>query len=199
MYMKFKLLEVSMAFSIIVTLMISCFINIKSTYDDLQKNVLRMHILANSDTHEDQALKLKVRDALLQNTDVIFNDCSNIDDAEYNVTQKMDLIKDIANKVVLDNGYNYPVKVELVNMSFDDRTYDNITMPSGLYDAIRITIGKAEGHNWWCVMYPPMCVNAVSIGDSSNYFDKSTMEVLENHDKYKLKLKILEWLENKLK
>lgn len=186
-----------MVVSIIISLMVSCLINIKSTYDNLQDNVLRMHILANSDSEEDQALKLKVRDALLENTELIFGDCSNIDEAESYVSQKMDLIQSIANQVIEDNGYSYPVKVELVNMQFDDRIYNDITMPSGLYDAIRITIGDAQGKNWWCVMYPPMCVNAVTVGDSSTYFDNHTMDMLKNHNKYKIKLKLLEWLEEK--
>lgn len=195
--MKVKLLEISMVVSIVISITVSCLINLKSTYDSLQENVLRMHILANSDNDEDQALKLKVRDALLNNTELIFGDCANIDEAENNVSQKLDLIQSIANEVVTQNGYSYPINVELVNMEFDDRTYDNFTMPSGLYDAIRITIGKAEGHNWWCVMYPPMCINAVSIGESTSYFNNDTMNLLENHNKYKLKLKCLEWLEKK--
>lgn len=196
--MKVKLLEVSMVVSIIVSVTVSCLISLKSTYDDLQENVLRMHILANSDSEEDQALKLKVRDAILDHTDLIFGDCTDIDEAEANVSQRLELIQNIASKVVTSNGYSYPIKVELVSMQFDDRTYDDITMPSGLYDAVRVTIGNAEGHNWWCVMYPPMCVNAVSIGKSTTYFDSNTMDVLENHPKYRLKLKFIEWLESRL-
>lgn len=197
--MKFKLIEISMALGIILTVMVSCLIEFKSTYDDLQENVLRMHILANSDSPEDQELKLKVRDALLENSKDIFGDCNNIDEAEKLVTEKLELIQQIAEDVIAENGYEYPVKAELTNMQFDDRTYDNLIMPSGYYDAIRITIGNAEGHNWWCVMYPAMCVSAVT-NDNNNvadeYFNDTTMDMLENHDKYELKFKCVEWLEN---
>lgn len=197
--MKFKLLEISMAFGIILTVMVSCLIEFKSTYDDLQESVLRMHILANSDSIEDQELKLKVRDALLENSQEIFGDCNSIDEAEEQVSQKLDLIQDIAERVIIENGYSYSVKAELTNMQFDDRTYNNLIMPSGYYDAIRITIGNADGHNWWCVMYPAMCVSAVTEDNQSvaeDYFNDTTMDMLENHNKYELKFKCVEWLEN---
>lgn len=197
--MRCKLIEISMAFGIILTVMVSCLIEFKSTYDDLQENVLRMHILANSDSVEDQELKLKVRDALLENSEKIFGDCNTIDEAEVQVSQKLDLIQEIAKRVIVENGYDYSVTAELTNMQFDDRTYDNLIMPSGYYDAIRITIGSAEGHNWWCVMYPAMCVSAVTEENTNvaqNYFDDTTIDMLENHNKYELKFKFIEWLEN---
>ena len=165
-----KLIEVSMVIGIIVTIALSCLLEVKSTYDDLQDNVLRMHILANSDSEEDQALKLKVRDELLNNTEAIFGDCSNIDEAETYVQEKLSLIQDLATDVVRDSGYDYSVKAELVNMEFDDRTYDEIVMPAGFYDAIRITIGEAKGHNWWCVLYPNLC------------FEGSLYEISEEKD-----------------
>lgn len=195
-----KLIEISMVIGIILTVTLSCLMQFKSTYDDLQENVLRMHILANSDSEEDQALKLKVRDALLENSDEIFGDCSNIEEAETYVKEKLDLIQDIAEEVIQENGYDYSVKAQVVNMEFDDRVYDDLTMPRGFYDAIRITIGEAEGHNWWCVMYPAMCVPAASENDNNNvasdYFDSNTMDMLENHNKYELKFKCVEWFEN---
>lgn len=200
--MKIKLIEISMAIGIVLTVMISCLVEFKSTYDNLQENVLRMHILANSDSPQDQELKLKVRDALLENSVEIFGDCDNIEDAESQVYEKLDLIQEIAENVIAENGYDYQVTAELTNMQFDDRTYDNIVMPSGYYDAIRITIGEAEGHNWWCVMYPAMCVSAVSEENQSvaeDYFNDSTMDMLESHDSYELKFKCVEWLEDLFK
>jgi stage II sporulation protein R len=157
-----------------------------------------MHILANSDSTEDQALKLKVRDALLENSSEIFGDCNSLAEAETNALQQLDRIQEIAQNVVLENGYDYTVKAELTTMQFDDRTYDNLVMPSGYYDAIRITIGEANGHNWWCVMYPAMCVSAVTDENQAvaeSYFDTATMDMLENHSKYVLKFKCVEWLE----
>lgn len=196
--MKLRLIEISMAFGIVLTVTLSCLLNFKATYDDLQQNVLRMHILANSDSEQDQQLKLKVRDALLENSSEIFSGCDSIEDAKTHALQQLDAIQEVAQKVVTDNGYDYTVKAELINMQFDDRTYDNLVMPSGYYDAIRITIGEAKGHNWWCVMYPTMCVSAVADENQTvadDYFDDTTLDMLENHSKYVLKFKCVEWLE----
>jgi stage II sporulation protein R len=157
-----------------------------------------MHILANSDSPQDQELKLKVRDALLERSEEIFGGCDSLEQAEDSVSQNLELIQSIAEQVVAENGYDYPITVELTNMQFDDRTYDDIVMPSGYYDAVRVTIGDAEGHNWWCVMYPTMCVSAYVEDSPSNpedYFEGDTLDVLQNHEKYKLRLKCVEWLE----
>jgi stage II sporulation protein R len=196
--MKLRLIEVSMVVGIVLTLAVSCLVEVKSTYDDLRQNVLRMHILANSDNPQDQELKLKVRDALLERSEEIFGECETIEDAEVQASQSLELIQSIAEDVVAENGYDYPVTAELTNMQFDDRTYDSIVMPSGYYDTVRITIGNAEGHNWWCVMYPAMCVSTYVKDEPTNaedYFDGDTLEVLENHEKYQLKLKCVEWFE----
>jgi stage II sporulation protein R len=196
--MKFKLIEISMVVGIVLTLVVTCLADVKSTYDDLRANVLRMHILANSDSQQDQELKLKVRDALLERSDEIFGECENLQQAEESVSQNLELIQSIAEEVVAENGYTYPVTVELTNMQFEDRTYDNIVMPSGYYDTIRVTIGNAEGHNWWCVMYPTMCVSAYVENQPTNaedYFDGETLDMLQYHEKYQLKLKCVEWLE----
>lgn len=196
-----RLLEVSMALGIVLTIAVSCLLDFKSTYDDLRENVLRMHILANSDSDEDQALKLKVRDALLEHSSEIFADCDDVTQAEAQALQSLETIQEIAQNVVTENGYDYPVSAELTNMWFDDRTYGDLVMPNGYYDAIRITIGSAEGHNWWCVMYPAMCISAVSEDSQAtpeDYFDGDTLDVLQNHDRYVLKLKCVEWLERYL-
>ena len=100
-----------------------------------------------------------------------------------------------------EEGYDYPVQAKLVNMSFDDRTYGDLTMPAGEYDALRITIGKAEGQNWWCVMYPALCVpNAWSAdGDrqtEQTSFDEAQQDLLEHPEQYRVKLKCVEWLEH---
>lgn len=197
--MKAKLVEISMVIGILLTVMVSCLVEFKSTYDDLQENVLRMHILANSDSPQDQKLKLKVRDALLDNSKEIFGDCNSMVEAKEIVSKKLELIQQIAEEVIVENGYDYPVRAEITNMQFDDRTYNDIVMPSGYYDAIRITIGDAMGHNWWCVMYPAMCISAVTEDihqTVDDYFNDTTTDVLENHEKYELKFKCVEWLEN---
>lgn len=131
---------------------------------EIPNDVFRFHILANSDSEEDQVLKLKVRDKVLEKTKILFDTANSKSDAEEFVKANLETIEKIAQNEVYKNGYNYPVKVEVVNMHFDTRYYEGYTLPSGMYDALRITIGNAKGHNWWCVMYPSICISTVDEG-----------------------------------
>lgn len=131
---------------------------------EIPNDVFRFHILANSDSEEDQALKLKVRDKVLEKTKILFDTANSKSDAEKFVKANLETIEEIAQNEVYKNGYNYPVKAEVVNMHFDTRYYESYTLPSGMYDALRITIGNAKGHNWWCVMYPSICISTVDEG-----------------------------------
>lgn len=131
---------------------------------EIPNDVFRFHILANSDSEEDQALKLKVRDKVLEKTKILFDTANSKSDAEKFVKANLETIEKIAQNEVYKNGYNYPVKAEVVNMHFDTRYYESYTLPSGMYDALRITIGNAKGHNWWCVMYPSICISTVDEG-----------------------------------
>lgn len=131
---------------------------------EIPNDVFRFHILANSDSEEDQALKLKVRDKVLEKTKILFDTANSKSDAEKFVKANLETIEKIAQNEVYKNGYNYPVKAEVVNMHFDTRYYESYTLPSEMYDALRITIGNAKGHNWWCVMYPSICISTVDEG-----------------------------------
>ena len=131
---------------------------------EIPNNVFRFHILANSDTEEDQTLKLKVRDKVLERTKILFDTANSKSDAEEFVKANLETIEEIAQNEVYKNGYNYPVKAEIVNMHFDTRHYESYTLPAGMYDALRITIGNAKGHNWWCVMYPSICISTADEG-----------------------------------
>lgn len=131
---------------------------------EIPNDVFRFHILANSDSEEDQALKLKVRDKVLEKTKILFDTANSKSDAEEFAKANLETIEKIAQNEIYKNGYNYPVKTEVVNMHFDTRYYESYTLPSGMYDALRITIGNAKGHNWWCVMYPSICISTVDEG-----------------------------------
>ena len=163
------------------------------TLYSLENDVLRLHILANSDSDDDQQLKLAVRDKLLENSEELFGGCDSLEDMKSRAQQKKPEINDIALSVIHEMGYDYDVKSSVVNMEFDDRTYGDMTMPSGTYDALRVEIGSGKGHNWWCVMYPPLCLPAAEEVDADSkkaekYFDKCQMDMLENHDDYKVRL-----------
>lgn len=136
------------------------FIRDGKALDGLRGSVLRLHILAESDSERDQRLKIMVRDELLRSG--IFDGAENLTQAEDIAAGELGHIEQIAGGVLRANGCKLPVKAELTDMWFDDRTYGDITMPAGNYRAVRVSIGSASGHNWWCVMYPPLCLPAVS-------------------------------------
>lgn len=125
---------------------------------DIRQKVFRLHILANSDSTADQALKLKVRDQILAVSGSLFATTGGKAEAEAEVKKNIGKIQQIAQQEVYKEGYKYPVHARIVHMYFNTRTYGNVTLPAGDYDALRITIGKAAGHNWWCVLFPPLCL-----------------------------------------
>lgn len=120
-----------------------------SVVDDLRNNVIRLHILAESDSEYDQNVKLAVRDAVLRATEN-----TDISDTDTFVT----LAKSAANDYLASNDIPYRADAQFGEFKFPEKTYDNITLPQGTYRGVRILLGNAEGHNWWCVMYPPLCV-----------------------------------------
>ncbi len=143
-----------MAFSLCMSAVISA----AGTRNHIRESLVRLHILADSDSEYDQQLKLKVRDAILASSDEIFEPYSKKAQAESSLAQQLPRIKEIAEQTLRENGCTYPVSCELTQMEFDTRYYERYTVPDGEYTALRITIGSGSGKNWWCVMYPPLCV-----------------------------------------
>lgn len=173
-----KKLDVALLLGLVIAVILSSVNAFAKDLEGISDNVLRLHILANSDSEEDQALKIKVRDAVLAETADIFCQGDTRLEVEQIALNNLEKIQAIAEKTIKENGYNYPVKCELTYMEFNDRSYDDITLPAGYYDAVRITIGEAKGHNWWCVMYPQLCV-APSLDqkslDSSKQLENNTI------------------------
>ncbi len=162
----------------------------------IRKSVLRLHIIANSDSAGDQQLKLKVRDAVLARTKGMF-DSKDLNAAKQSAQNNLVFIESIARQVIKQEGYSYNVKAQVVNMFFDTRQYGDITMPAGKYDALRITIGEAKGKNWWCVMYPPICLpSAEPKRELSDVLTESQTDIVENKPKYEIKFKIVEVIES---
>lgn len=131
---------------------------------NLSDAVFRLHVIANSDTDEDQALKLKVRDSLLKYMNEICSDCFTKAEAISIAAEHKDKFQKIAEQTIIDNGYNYPVKINIDNFYFPTKNYGDISLPAGMYDALRVEIGEAKGQNWWCVMFPSLCFVDISSG-----------------------------------
>ncbi len=129
----------------------------KNTGNDISQSVLRLHIIANSNSQLDQNLKLKVRDKIISDAGKLFVDCQNVDDAITIANTNNKLLTQIAENEIKAQGFNYPVKISVDSVAFPTKSYGNITLPCGKYTALRIEIGNAKGENWWCVMYPPLC------------------------------------------
>ena len=126
---------------------------------DVRDESVRLHILASSDAEEDQRVKLLVRDEILKEYGDIMAGCRNREDARAKLLCLKDDIRETALKKLGEEGIDDDVKVTFENIYFDSREYnEKVTMPAGFYDALRVEIGKAEGKNWWCVMYPPLCI-----------------------------------------
>lgn len=121
-----------------------------SVNSNLSSNMVRLHVIANSDSDEDQSLKLEVRDAILAHSRSNFT-------KKDEVKGELEKYREIAQKVIYDNGYDYAVEVEYGNFRFPTKEYNNLRLPAGNYDAVRVKIGSAKGQNWWCVMFPPLC------------------------------------------
>lgn len=167
--------------------------------EELRSGVLRLHILANSDSDEDQQLKLLVRDAVLEHSGEIFGSAGSIEEAEENTAANLELICSIAEETLSEHGCDAPVRAELADMYFDERQYGDITMPEGEYRALRIELGEANGHNWWCVMYPQLCIPAACGDDVEEDKDKTEelfsdrqQDILYHPKKYRVKFAIWE-------
>ncbi len=130
----------------------------------LSEDILRLHVVANSDSAEDQAVKLKVRDAVLKTLEDVTAAAHNKDEAETLLKSKLEELESTANAVLDAEGVKDRASVTLTAEEFPTRIYDTFTLPAGIYDSLRITIGSGEGHNWWCVVFPSLCVPAATEG-----------------------------------
>ncbi len=156
---------------------------------DIPDKVFRLHIIAASDSPDDQELKLRVRDRVLEYTRELYSRAASVEEAEQLTKARLQEIADTAAAEVAARGYSYPVKAEVCRMFFTTRHYDDYTLPAGDYDALRITIGAGRGHNWWCVMFPSLCVGAQPDKRAREVFSDSEYRVVrEEKREYKFYL-----------
>ena len=130
------------------------------TQDQLADKVVRLHVLANSDSEEDQSLKLRVRDRVLERATELLEQSADRQEAEALLRGNLLELENLAAEEIAAAGYDYPVTAELTDTTFPTREYDGFTLPAGEYLALRIVIGEGAGQNWWCVVFPPLCTTA---------------------------------------
>lgn len=157
--------------------------------EELRDNVLRLHIIANSDSKTDQELKLKVRDAVLNSTGGIFENATDLEGAIAAAQDSLEGIIGVARQTIAQSGMDYEVKAKIGDAYFDTREYEEFTLPAGVYKAVNIEIGKAQGKNWWCVMFPALCIgSAAQLSDAT----PSGSVIAENSDRYVMRFKAVE-------
>ena len=187
--------------SILIALIICGVVNINAfskQCDSIREKMLRMHVIANSDTKEDQELKLKVRDAVLSAGKKLFDGSVTCEDAEKVLVPHIDKLEKVALETIKKEGFDYDVKITVQEEYFKTRTYDNsVTLPAGYYTAVKVIIGEGKGENWWCVMFPPMCLPAANAEcEISDVLNQEELDIVTNNEKYKVKFKIVELFED---
>ena len=153
----------------------------------IYEDTVRLHILASSDDREDQQLKLSVRDAVLKEYGATLSLFDSAAEAKEELSKKLTEIEEFADKTVCELGYGYKTKVSLTEEWYDTRDYESFSLPAGYYTSLRIIIGEGEGQNWWCVMFPPLCLDVLST--DKGYSDAEELLITR---KYNVKFKILE-------
>ena len=163
--------------------------------EELYSDVMRIHILANSNSAADQSLKLAVRDKVLEACSRYYDGCSGKDEAIDITRSHIGEIEAAAEREIRRRGFDYPVCARIVTDDFDTRYYGSFTMPAGRYDALRLTIGDGAGKNWWCVMYPSLCVGAASADDMKEELDRGEYRVVTS-DRFDFRFRLVEYFED---
>ena len=194
-------------FLIIIFIFISAKSYSQNMFKNISNNFLRLHVVANSDSTEDQILKYKIRDAVIDYMKPYFTNINTKNDALDILNLQKNNIGNLATKIATENGYTYPVNVSIGNFYFPTKEYSEIILPEGYYDALKIELGNAKGQNWWCVMFPSLCIidsNNLSFSESSEQLlqenlSEEELSIISNTNAtpdIKIKFKLIELFEN---
>ena len=170
------------------------------TQEDLAGKLIRLHVLANSDSQADQAVKLRVRDAVLKAAEAQLEDCATVEAAEEQLRELLPELEAMASSALAENGFDYPVQAALTWEDYPTREYDTFTLPAGRYLSLRVRLGEGAGQNWWCVVFPPLCLSATTedFTDSAQTAGMTEEEVAlitQESEGYVVRFKIIELVE----
>lgn len=167
--------------------------------EEIRSDTIRLHVIAASDSDSDQAVKLLVRDAVLEAGREIFDGTVNIENATQIIEDNLVILENAANETLKANNKNYTAKAYLTTEYFDTRTYDDsVTLPAGKYLALKIVLGEGEGKNWWCVMFPALCLPAAEKTDNeamNETYSDAEKDIVLSNKKYEFRFKIVEYIE----
>ena len=189
-----------------IYIFISAYSYVSAVSNGLSSGVFRLHIIANSDTKEDQELKYLVRDKLIEYMNSLCLNCKSKKEVIFLTKEHISDFKQIAEKTIQEKGFSYPVNIEIGNFEFPSKSYGDISFPSGYYDALKVKIGESSGQNWWCVMFPPLCF----INPTTGIVSEESKEILKenltkeefsivsdsNISSFTIKFKIIEFFKN---
>ena len=190
--MKLKAIDISVFLTLIICIIAT--VSFENSCKGIREEILRLHVIANSDEDFDQELKLRVRDAVLMSGEAVFSGSEDIISAEGKIAEKTDILKTAAEETIRSFGYDYNVKIELKRSYFPTRVYDDLTLPAGYYKAVRIIIGEGKGKNWWCIMFPPLCLPAATGNREviGKYLNDKEMDVVTANPKYEVRFWLIE-------
>lgn len=190
--MKLKAIDIAVFMTLIICIVAT--ISFENDCKGIREEVLRLHVIANSDEDYDQELKLKVRDALLQSGESIFSGSEDIISAESKIADKQDILRYTAEETIYNLGFDYDVKIELARSYFPTKTYGELTLPAGYYKAVRVIIGQGKGKNWWCIMFPPLCLPAATDSENiiSDFLSEEEMQIVTSDPKYEVRFWLVE-------
>ena len=195
--MTLSILELALLIGVTVFLLTGAWA--ANTQGELADRVVRLHVIANSDSEEDQALKLQVRDAVLARTEAILRASADRGEAESRLAAALPELERLAEETVAASGFDYGVTAELAETSFPTKDYDGFSLPAGRYLALRLVIGQGTGQNWWCVVFPPLCTAAASevpeTALAAGLTEDQVSLMTGEDDGYVLKFKVVEWWE----
>ena len=157
---KLKTWELALMCGVLIAVMAGSWLDREQ--QELAGSVIRFHVIANSDSEEDQALKLAVRDRVLKEAQDLYPENATLAQAQAALEGRLSLLAAAGREVVEEQGYDYPVSAALEDCCFPTKEYEGFALPAGSYTALRVTIGEGKGRNWWCVAFPPLCLGAAS-------------------------------------
>ena len=200
---KIFLISIIIGFVLYLAFSITYF---SSVSGEIRESVVRLHILADSNSKIDQEVKLKVRDALLEKNTQLLSNKVTPENAEEYFKQSKDELEKCANEVLKENGFDYTAKITLGKEYYTTRVYEDLTFPAGTYTSIKVVLGSGDGKNWWCVMFPPLCVPVATGGVETDdgvaleeYLDENGKRIVESNGKFKVGFKIVEIYERLFK
>lgn len=185
-----KIFNLSIIFAFLCSVFLS-FANFNAACEELRQNVLRLHIVANSNSKFDQALKLKIRDAILEESSGVFENVRDLDGAVAAAQNDIERFCNIANRVIKENNAGYLATAYIGDSYFETRVYDDFTLPAGVYKSLIVSLGKAKGKNWWCVIFPEVCI-PTAMGDLEQTVSSESSQIAKQPQGYVMRFKIVE-------